>query len=286
MSPEQEAYPQLVQIKEIAALAGFNPNNHNDLEVFRQRLSKLKTKDPTIVPHSIVGRRHLYEIKVAAEIVLAISGPIKRTSGTLADDIEVEIPQEPDFTTLSQEEFLRRSREQREKNRSKRQAQEQRKKEAEIIKRQMPIYFTNEVLAAIVDGTLDILNRNVHVILDRALKQIDAGNDNMPLADVLELASIEDPKSYFFREFVYKLWFGFNIIDIRTKDHRALSNEEKTLIGYCNKARQMGYHPINITRGVGIHFGISVPEELLHPLGRLNSQKMQTILNNLPNRHG
>lgn len=255
MSPEQEVSLQFsVTAKEIAEMAGFDPKNPNDFEVFRQRLATLKRKDPTIVPYKIVGIRHFYLGNVAEQIVREISRPIRRTTGRLADYTEDIPPQEGHFTNLSQAELLERSNKERENNRLKRQAQEQRKKEAERIKKRMPLHFTNEVLRYMVENKLNDLNRNLNILLDHALKKVNSGNGKITLAFVLDGQPKEDTQRYFIQQFNFLLERGFN--NTNTQNHKPLSEEEKKLIEQCNCLKDQNQSQERVLKEVSIHFDI------------------------------
>lgn len=270
MSPEQEA-PQLVTIKQMAESAGIDTKNRKDFEVFCQRFREFRRKNPTIIPDKIDGRRHFYSQRVADRVVNEIAGPIRRTTGALTDDTEDWAPQKHDFTTLSQADLLERSNKQRENNRSKRQAQNEKEKKAETIKQQMPIYFTNEVLEHILGSTLHGLNRSVRLALGRALIKINAGNDNTTIGFIFEGKSENEIKQFFISKFISTLEKGFN----NKKNPQGLSEQEIQLVAHCTKLKKLenvGWSRSTIINGVCRHFDI--PEELLDPLRRLNSQKI------------
>lgn len=268
MSPEQEVSPKLVTIRQMALSAGINPRNPKDYEVFCQRFRELRRKNPTIVPYMIVGRRHLYLKSLAEQVVYGISGPIRRTTGTSADDTEVKAPQEPIFSNISQSELLERSKRERNNQRSKRTEKE---RKAKSIKEQMPIYFTNEVLEHILGRTLDRLNKSVRLALDRALRKINSGNDNITIGFIFEDKPENEIKQFFISNFIYMLEKGFN----NTKSPQDLSEQEIQLIAYCTKLKKLenlGWSRSTIINDVYRHFDVS--REPLHLLRTFNSQKI------------
>lgn len=251
MSPEQETSPQYVSIKDIATAAGFNPNDRKDFAVVYGRIHDFTQQNPTITIYEY-RKKHFFLLTDAKEIVRGITGPIRRTTGTftLADRTEDKAPQEH----LSPEELLERSREERDNNRLKKQIREQRRKEAKIIKQQMPIYFTNEVLEYILGNQLNDLNRNLHILLDHALNKVNSGNGKITLAFVLDGQSKEDAQKYFIQHFNSLLQRGFN--NTNTQNHQPLSKEEKKLIEQCNWLKDHKRSQEKVLKEVCIHFSI------------------------------
>lgn len=121
---------------------------------------------------------------------------------------------------------------------------------AEMVKEQMPVYFANDIVSAIAKGQLSKLNRSVHILLEKSLKQITFSN--LTLADILAGAPIEQVKRDFITELHFQLERGFNSIT----DPESLSPEERELIDNCNKARRLGYDPSSIITYTRRHFDI------------------------------
>lgn len=260
MSPEQEVPPQLLSMRDIIKLAGFDPNNNKDSAVAHQRIhdfierERERERDGTITTY-ILGKKHFFLLADAEKIARGITGPIRRTSDTLADGTEDQTPQKHGFNnTLSQPELKEISNREREANRLKKQAQEKRKKEAEIVKQQMPIYFTNEVLAYVVENKLNALNLSLYVLLNYALKKVNPGNGKITLAVILDGQSEEDTQRYFIQEFNFLLQRGFN--NPNTQNHQSLSQEEKKLIEQCDCLKNQKSSKERVLKEVCTHFEI------------------------------
>jgi len=247
----------LLSVKDIAARLGFTKPDSSGLEVLRQKIRTLAEADPTIVPCARDGKKYLYGEEVAQKIIEQI-GSLKTRKNKERDPIlpgqkgsslpYLENPEPPDHVQKEKEGELDTG--------SRRQARRENQETIENLKQQMPIYFTNEVLAHM--GELDKLNRNVHVILDRALKKVNAGNGNIKLKDIFWDKSPEDTREFFISNFTFTLQKGL----YNTKNPQDLSEQEKELIGHCDRLKKLYLSEEEILeekilRDVEWHFGFT-----------------------------
>lgn len=144
-----------------------------------------------------------------------------------------------------------RSYDSRREERGIKEAEKRKREEAERVKKQMPVYVANEIVLAIAQGRLHTLNRNVHILLEGALKQITSSH--LTLAYVLLDMSIEEVKKYFITELDSQLKRGFNP---DTDNRGSLSPKEIELIENCTQAKKLGHNSSRIINDARRHFEI------------------------------
>lgn len=250
MSPEQEPRPKFYTIKDIAIAIGIDPENSGDVDRIRSRIYLAQANDLSIKTHhrgTGKDRNIKYFLKEDAhKLIQAVGGPIKTNSRrsyiargirkSIIPENQEENVSSPSKDAIQSIEEKERKAEQQRKQRLKRQTQREKEEKAQIIKEEMPIHFTNEVLSSILNNQLNNLSRSVHTVLDNARKKVDHGN-NIPLAFVLGGAPIEDVKRYFIEEFAMILQAGFST----NKYPQSASQEVKELIYNCNNLRTLDY---------------------------------------------